>query len=289
MLKQKNKYLPLLGLSLACCLWGVEYILVEIVLGQLSPAAFSLLRLLVAALTLGLVALAGRTRLAVATGDLPRLLLSGGLGLGLYLFFENQGVRLTSGAVASMILACTPIMGLAADRLFYRRPITGRKTLAALGSMAGVALIVADNLAAGAGLGGSLMMLGAAAMWTAYITASKPLLDKYSAVCVLFWQTLAAAAVSAPLALDDIPATVAALDGRTAMLVAIIGVCCTTLAQFVYARSLRRVSVSVATLFENLAPLASVVCGLILLGTLPTAWQLLGGGMVILCVLLAAE
>lgn len=277
----------ILLLAGACLVWSGEFLLLEIVLAYLPAACCNVLRLGAGAAALLVVSRLRGGRVKLAARDNLRLWL-GGLTLAGYYYLENLGVAATSGVTASMLLALIPIVGLAADRIFFGHAVTGKKALASLVSIGGILLIVGGEGDGGGSLSGSLFMLGAVIMWVAYMTLAKPLLGKYPATLLVSRLLLSACLCSLPLALPELPAT-ASCPWQLLLLAALTGMCCTAGADILYLTALSRVSLSLAAMAENLIPVTTVLLSFVVFGRLPALTQLLGGAVILAAVLLSSK
>src|SRR5439155_1192897 len=138
----------------AAAIWGGMYVVSKYVLGFVPPLTLVLARLVVGALTLGLIALlSGQSR--VGRRDLPLLALLGLVGLCVSMVAQFAGTRLSTAANGALITSATP-----AFLVLFAWPILGeRLTLArVLGLLLATAGVVVTTL-----LSGDAMLSGGAA------------------------------------------------------------------------------------------------------------------------------
>lgn len=189
--------------------WGVNFPLQKALLTAMEPEGFLFLRfalmpLLVTALLL--------RRHGLAWPRLPRaelfaLARLGLLGQGMHLALSSYGVHWSTPFSSSVLLACGPVFTLLILRLFGIERLQ-RAQLAGIAVAAGGALLfMSDKLLAGMwrASGGDLVLLVAAALFSYYTVAAKPLIERHGAVLVMCYASLAATlpvlAYAAPAAL----------------------------------------------------------------------------------------
>jgi len=137
----KTILLPIMSLVLTCIIWGVDVILIQIVLEQMNPILLAFVRLAIASLIL-LVIYFFTKRERVERTDYMRVVFTGIIGMGIYFFMENMGIQRTSGSLASIIFTTVPIMGIVADRIIFKAGITRIKIIAVVVAALGVAVVV---------------------------------------------------------------------------------------------------------------------------------------------------
>lgn len=234
--------------------------------------------------------------------DLPGLLGAGFIGVTLYFFCENNGVALVSASEASIIVSTIPVLTMAAEWLgerFFRRlrykpkgaaapptRITGRRWLGALVSMAGVILVARASFSISGNILGYVYMSGAALSWVAYCFLTRSLFTRCSRIHIVFWQSAFGFIGFLPFAALEFPRW-----GRPDLPLLIhlvfLGICCSALGYWWYARSLEVLGVSVSSIFINFIPVVTVIAGFFLLGDRLSPVQWLGAALVLSGVYLA--
>jgi drug/metabolite transporter (DMT)-like permease len=185
---------------------------------------------------------------------------------------------------ASLIIATIPVFTLAAESLVYRTRI---RWLAAVGialSVAGTFLLVRGSVAAGA-LAGDLLMFGACLSWVAYNMLSRNLHRSLSDLAITAWQAIVGTAVLVLLALTElrlwVPLTVPII-----LNLVFLAVLSSAVGNFLYVYGLSRLGPAVVTPFLNLIPVVSAIGGAALLGERLDAWQIAGGAVIVVGVVL---
>ena len=117
--------------------------------------------------------------------DLQRVILVGGMGLGLYQILWSLGLNITSASNSALILSTSPLLGVIYVDLNKKEPVERRQYLGMLLALTGVILVIlkptprlhfsVDTL------WGDLLTLVAGLCSTIFFSAgSKPLLNVYS-------------------------------------------------------------------------------------------------------------
>jgi drug/metabolite transporter (DMT)-like permease len=266
-----------LALSGLAASWG--FIAVLVAATSLGAEALAFLRLAIAAITLGVIAILRRDSVRPGAA-LPQLVLLGALQAAHWvLFFE--AVKLGSVALAVLTFYTAPILlALFAPMLLPER--TSRVALAALPVGAvGIALVALS------GDGGSRFSvaavatgLGSAATFAALVVVSKRLLaDGTSPVTVALWDCVVGALVLSPvLFLADEVWPDGAADWASVLA---LGVVFTGLSTLAYAAVLRHVTAQAAGVLTFLEPVAAVVLAALLLDDPLTVTTLVGGALVV--------
>lgn len=184
-MKTNNTLLkPLLAIVGVNFIWGFDFIAIEYMMGFMSPAMFTFVRLVIGVVFLTIGTFLFRGGLHIRKEDMPRIFISGAIGMSVYFTIENLGTGLTSASFSSLIMATVPIFGMIGDRIFYGNKITPLKVVCILASILGVYLLVSGE-PMGISAIGVLAMFAAAISWTIYIVVVKPLYDKYDLLTLL--------------------------------------------------------------------------------------------------------
>lgn len=281
-----NGLLPILAIMAAVVFWGLSFLSIKITVAVFPPMTLALLRFLMASLLLYGVFKWREPRTKLEKKDLPLIILAGIIGITLYFYFENNGVKLITASAASIIIASIPIFTLIADAIFFKSGMTKRKIGSVLFSVLGVCLVVGVDLDwSDTGLG-YLMMFGAAISWVIYSMVTKPLFKKYSQLAIVFYQTVAGTAALIPLAFFE-KTDWARVNGVAVLNLIYLGVFCSALGYYVYGYALDKLGTNVSSLFLNLIPVVTVVASCFILGERLSGLQITGGLIVITAVTVA--
>jgi drug/metabolite transporter (DMT)-like permease len=302
--------LTLLLLLMVVC-WGANYAVVKMVVQELPPSAFNVVRLLVASsvfLTLmgtstwlrrGAPALrsaiadrapGGERSLAfLRTASRPTgrdWLLLAGLGLVgqfLYQVLFADGVAKTSVANAALIIGCTPIavsMASAALRLDRLGPSHWIGiALSALGMYLVVGL---GARLSSASIVGDVMMLGCVLCWTVYTLAGQPLLRRHSPLLVTGWSMAFGTLLYVPYSLPAVR-TVNWAAVRPAIWVwtVLSALLALNVSYVIWYAAVQRLGSARTSIYSNLVPVAALVAAAVWLGE-PIGQTKLAGALLVI-------
>ncbi len=286
---KKAQVLPVLAIFFTILIWGLSYISTKVLLDYLMPMEIAFFRFVLASLAMFLVALFKKPQ-KLARQDAFRLIAGGAIGIPVYFIMENNGLKLTTAGMASMIIAIIPVLNALTGFLFFKEKNTWRSWAGVAFSFLGVYLIVSYGVGssggiAGGTLEGNLLILMAAISWTVFTRVNAPLLKKYNSFTVNFYQILAGTFLLGFLALPGginltvfVPIVVANL--------LYLGILSSALAYFLYLFALKSLGTTSVTTFINLIPVFGVLGGVFILGEVVFPGQILGGLVVILGVVL---
>lgn len=272
---EKNMTKPLLAIIAVNFIWGLDFIVIEYMMEYVSPAIFTLSRLVIGTVILLALVFVKHRGLHIKKEDWPRVFISGGVGMALYFTVENLGTGMTSASFSSLIMATVPVFGMIGDRIFFGNKITGIKITCVLASIAGVYLLVSGE-PMGMNLKGTAIMLAAALLWTFYITYVKPLYDKYDLTTLLAGLFVSGLIVEIPLAVFA-PDPVMNFTSTGVVLTVASAIICIIIGEFGYVYAIGKLSVTMVSIFENVLPLTAVLFSLILFGTMLSGIQMIGG------------
>ena len=265
-------------------LWASAFPGIRAALEGFSPLGLAALRFALAgAILLALSAVIGGT--PPRRADLPRILLSGALGIAAYNIALNQGELTVSAGAASFIVNIAPIFtALFATLVLGERVGRWGWTGMAI-SLAGVGLIAgAEAGESPLGWGAGLVLI-AAALQALYFVLMKPLIGRYGPLQATSYAVWAGAAVLLPwLPAGVIEARNAPADALMAALY--LAAFPAALAYLVWSFALARWPASRAAAWLYLVPPVATVIAIAWPGEMPTTDALLGGAVALGGVLL---
>ena len=198
-------------------------------------------------------------------------------------FFLN-GARFTTSAHIGLIYAACPLVVLALACLLGQERLTRERLAGVLASVAGVAVIGLGSLwqsgpAGAAAIWGDLLEVGAVTSWGAYLTVNKPLVARHGAATTLVGTFLVGSLLQLPVALLTLPswpplsAASPAAWWSLAFLMLVVGV----FGLLCQNQALRRFDASQVAAVGNLAPILTVVLGVLIHHEEVTPTLILGG------------
>ena len=187
--------------------WGSNFSVQKAVLAALSPGGFLFARYLMmpAAAALLLLSRHGLAWPRVPRADLFALLRLGLAGHLLHVGLVTFGIHWSTAFSSSLILACGPVFTLLILRWQGVERLTRGQVAGVAVACAGVLVFLSDKLLGGhwEASGGDLTLLVAAAFFSYYTVAAKPLIERHGGITVMTYATLLG---SGPVVLLSLPA-----------------------------------------------------------------------------------
>jgi len=267
--------------------WGISFVSIEVLLDVLGPMTIGAIRFTMATALLYLMMKQKKVSMTIQPKDRGLFFMAGSIGIALYFFFENTGIRYISAAPSSLILAAIPAATLVAEMVFYKRKAGWMDFIIFSGSIIGVFMIVSGD-SGGSGsdrLIGYLMMVGAVLTWVVYSIASKPLFGRYDYLTIIFYQFF----YSLPFFWLSVPFEVnhfSAITAEHVVHMVFLAVFASVLGFYYYARAMDLIGVTETSLFINLIPIVTIVFSLLYLHKGISLHQWIGGTVVLLAVTL---
>lgn len=269
---------PLLAIIGVNFIWGFDFIAIEYMMDFMSPAMFTLTRLIIGSVLLTICCFIFKKGIHIKKEDLPRVFVSGAVGMGIYFTVENLGTGLTGAAFSSLIMATVPVFGMIGDRLFFGNKITPLKIICIAVSILGVYLLVSGE-PMGISVLGTLAMFAAAIIWTFYIVYVKPLYDKLDLLTLMTGLFISGLIVELPIAGISQAISHAPVEFTPAGILITIAtaIICIIIGEFGYIYAVGGLSTTLVSAFENVLPLTTVIFSLVIFGTMLTGSQIVGG------------
>ena len=265
-------------------MWGLSVVASKHAMNSgFTPMMLAFVRYVIAAVCLVLPLLKEKDGMRLQKGDLLPMVLSGFVGITAYYFCEYHGISRTSAVDASLILAAIPILTMLTESLVFHTRMSPLQIGGSLASLGGVALIVAGSAQEGTSLAGNLLILGAAAMWVAYIFLSRRLRERYTSLQMNAWQAVTALITLLPLTFTETcDVTAIPWDGWAAA--ALLAMVCSAWCYYLYGNALSAMSPLASAIYINLIPLTTIIAGVLFLGESITMVNGIGGLLVVISI-----
>ncbi len=273
--------------------FGLHYLAAKLVILEIPPRAWALLRVALAALVMVPAALLLRRRLPRGWPDLGGLALCSVFGVVINQVCFVEGLSRTTVTHSAIINTTIPVWTLAFAVLYGREQLTFRKLMSLGVALGGVVLVLRPWAAGGPAsstLVGDLLTLVNALSYSFFLVISKKVLDRSDPVAataaLLVFGTLGISLVGAPQLAHLHPAD---LSARTIWLGAFVVLFATVGAYLLNYFALSRAESSLVALFIYLQPFIAALLGALVLGERPGVWVLSGGVLIFSGVFLAAR
>lgn len=205
----------------------------------------------------------------VPAKDVFLMALAGIVGLVLPQYTFLKGITMASTIDCSILGSLTPLWAMIFAAIFLGEPISGKKVLGVVTSLAGALLLIFSSLHFKGGLQtstpvGIALILANCFTFGAYLGIFRPLTQRYGIVTLMKWMFLFSAVVAIPLSLKPILSIdYAAVTPRVALEVGYVVVFATIVAYFLIPAGQRRLRPTVVSMYTYLQPIIAVVVSII--------------------------
>jgi len=284
----RSNMLANLAVLILVILWGVSFSIIKIVVNEVPPITLAQIRFLIATIILFTILKKVEPSSKLQKADLSKTALAGFLGITLYFYLQNTGVKLTTASNASLIASLTPILAITMDVIIFRTKISVVQALGIVCATIGAYLAVTANRQVdfdSATFQGHLFMVAAMSSWALYTLLNKSLQGKYSGLCLITYQMLFATLFLTLMSfLEYDQWQMFSLEAFGYIL--FLAVFSSALCYFLYGYALKRLDVAITTLYLNLVPIVGVFSGWCILDEIILPIQFWGGGIIILGIII---
>ncbi|MDO4492999.1 MAG: EamA family transporter [Clostridia bacterium] len=279
----KNKNTAHLLALVTAVMWSSSYLFTRIALRDFSSYGVALLRLLFASLVLAGYLLLKRAKLP-AKRDLPKYLLSGAMGFGLFYLVYNTGMAKGLNTATSCTLVSTaPLFTALIGRVFLKEKLSVAKWCSILIAFAGVLVLTWEGLTMENGVSGILWLLATALLLAGYNIYQRHLVQGKDTepLVVTAWSIFFGTLLLTPF----LPQTVAQLSRASALPVlccAVLGIGASATGYVMWGKALKIAdNVSTVSNYILVEPFSTALLGAVFLGETLTAPTLIGGGIIL--------
>ncbi len=273
---QPNHSRIILAAIAALGFWGSAFVGTRVALVSFTPGELALYRYGVASFTLALIAWwlqPPPPRLK----DLPRLIATGVVGVGLYTLALNTGLQTVTAGAGSFIVNTSPLFSAVLACVMLKERLGWPGWLGLFIGLAGLGLIATGEKESGISHG-ALFIFASAIAWALYQIIQKPLLPYYGpvgVVCYAIWFGTVIFLPFLPGLLNAMP--MAPLKHHATMIY--LGVLPGAVAFLAWSYLLAKLSVTRATPLLYLIPVVSLIFAWLFIDERP-AWQSIIGGTI---------
>lgn len=281
---KKNRIKAYGALAVVCVVWGTTYLGISVGVDHFPPLMFSVVRLLLAGSLIAIV-MFSKIQWSELT---PTVLLHQTLA-GLFLFGIGNGlvslaqVGINSGT-ASVIGSMIPIWVILFNRIFKTsEQVTPGILLGTISGLGGIYLIFSEH----AGFRDSGALIGMASMFAAgiafaggsvWIKSRKLALDPFGSSAV---QMLTGGLLLLPLSLATEDWSTAIINTKTILVIAYLVTFGSIIGYFCYLYAIRRLPVTIVSLYAYVNPIVAVLLGGLLLSE-PLSGRVFAGMLITL-------
>lgn len=273
----------LLAVPLLALLWGLNWPAVKTVLAEVGPWTLRTTGMGIGALLLMLIARLTGQSLRVPREHWPRLGVAALLSIAGFNLLVSFAQLSGSTSRAAIVTFTMPIWAIVLARFVLDERLDARRTFALALGIAGLTLLVAPILRAGAPPRGVLFSLAAGFSWAAGTVFIKRFPIRGRPLGVTAWQLLVGATVAAVgmLVFEGVPQP-RWLSPKGAAALTYHVLLATALAYFIWFEVVARLPAGVAALGTLMVPVVGVSSAMLLLGERPGASDLGGFALITL-------
>ena len=289
----KSKTLTYILITASVVFWGISFILTkELFLSEphMTVTALITIRLAIASAVMLPLQLLTRRLQAIKKQDLKWFFLLALCEPFIYHLCETNGVRLVSGSLASVVIATIPLFVPFGMWAAYRQRIKPSLLVGVLLSLGGVFLMLNGEIGfQGSALQGILFLTGAVVIAVVYTLLLVKVVNRYHPLVVTTWQNVIGLAYFLPLVFlfDGHSLPLLSWSPKMILILATLGLFCSTLAYAGYNYGVRNLGASEACIFNNAIPVFSLIAA-VAIGQEDFSWlKVLGMTIVIAGVILA--
>lgn len=290
-LQQKLSPVTLANLAMIITMiaWGTSFISTKIVLKEVPPITLAFIRFFITSIILYGIIKKTEPNTAVASADKWGLAFIGFIGISIYFYLENTGIKFTSASNASLITSFVPILSIALNMLFFKARLSGLEAIGVFIGIIGAYLTITANGTidfTSDNFKGNLYMIGAMIAWAIYTLLSKKMQKKYSGLCILTYQTIFATLSLIPFTFLEYN-TWQTISTTSFLHILYLASICSALGYFLYGYALKTVDVVITTLYLNCVPVVGVISGYLILNETILPIQIFGGMIIIAGIFIA--
>lgn len=278
------------SIIVALLIWSTSFIGTKIAYETFPPITLGAARFIIASIVLGILVVIKKEFVKPKPKDLGLIAISGILGITLYFTMENVGVKLTTASNAALIVASYPAITVLLEWLIYKEKLTNFKTVGILLAFGGIYLLSYTNNDAHekSQLVGNLILIATGIVWAFYNFTTRKVVNKYPAITLSFYQTVAGTICFIPLTFIEMDMWMPPTSITLSALI-YLGVLCSVVAFLLYNFGLRKLSAYTAVSLMNLVPIFGVIFSILILHESVSLRQFIGGVLIIIGVIFSVK
>lgn len=287
----KTVYGFLSGLG-AASIWGGMYVVSKVVLEVIPPFALLSIRLIMGALTLGVVIYFRKNKVAITKALFWKSLLVGFVGYGISLGFQFVGTKFSTASNGSLVTSATPAFVLMFAPYLLGEQNTLRRLIALTIASLGVVAVIDPRTAELSPIlfWGNMSLLAAALTWALYSVLVRKISQSSDLLTSSALMLLGGVPSSLAVGLWEINTQgVGEITWGIIGGLLFLGIVSTAIAMFLWNYAFATLPASVASLTFFAQPVVGTLLGWFFLGEKITPLFLLGGVLIGVGILISAK
>lgn len=274
----------------AAAIWGGMYVVSDVVLRTIPPFTLLSIRLIMAAILLGILVQRTPNRPTLSRSDILRLFGVGIVGFGISVAAQFVGTDKSTAVNGTLVTSASPAFILIFAAILLREKLTSIRIAAVALATIGVIVIIDP---ANASFGsetflGDMALAFAAVTWGLYSVLVRRVSARFDTSVVSFYALIGGLFVTIPAAILELGSkSIGVIDMGTILGILYIAIISTAVAMWMWNRAFALVDASVASLFFFAQPLVGTLLSTLLLNQQMTVNLWVGSGLIVAGVLLS--
>jgi drug/metabolite transporter (DMT)-like permease len=283
----KSRILISFLLIIISLLWAGSFVVVDIIVDQITPINLGFLRFLLSIPFMILSLFLFKKDKYIPIRELPNLMILGLTGVTLLYIFQFSGIELTTPATSAVLVNTNVIFILILSYVFLKEKLSIKKTTGILVTFIGVIVImfaqlINENIVFDSTFfTGCILIILSAFCWAIFSVVGKKLLNKYDSITVITYSFIIGAIFYFPLIYRDFAAAIQNIDFNGWMALLYLSLLCTVFSYIGWYYALGKIEASKASVFLTLIPPFAIAFSIIF-GEKPTLF-FIGGTILIIC------
>ena len=266
----------------AASIWGGMYVVSKVVLEVIPPFSLLTIRLVLGALTLGLV-IALRPKPEFTQRQFWNSFLAGIVGYGVSLSFQFVGTKLSTASNGALVTSATPAFVLIFAPFLLGEKNTPRRILALVISTIGVVAVIDPRNAelSPSLFWGNMCFLAAGLTWALYSVLVRKVSKNSDLLISSTIMLIGGLPISIPAGAWELSAQgIGTLTPGTIGGILYLGIISTAIAMFLWNYAFAKLPAAVASLTFFAQPVVGTLLGWLILGEIISPLFLIGGALV---------
>jgi drug/metabolite transporter (DMT)-like permease len=247
---------------LAIIFWGTSFVATKTVLHEIKPVTIIILRLILAAVLLTIIALSTRRKFSINLKSHGWIFILALVAV-FHLWIQVTGLQYTTAANTGWIIGTAPVFMALLGFVFYKERITLLQFAGILVALVGLLLLIGKGDITNIGLienKGDLLVLGSAFTWGVYSMVNKKISLSYSPLMTILYLFLMMAVIITPFNLNsETINSVINLSPISWMWILFLGIFCSGVAYVIWAQALRDMESAKVGAFLYFEPPVTVI------------------------------
>ena len=259
---------------LLALMWGLSWPLMKLALTEMQPLRFRTFSVSAGGMGLLLISLAGGYSLRVTRDQLRKIFVVSLFSAILWGIFMSYGLRLMASGRAAIIAYTFPVWSVPLSAWLLKEPLTRRRVVGLVLGMAGLALLLGDEIhAVGRAPLGALLMFATATCWALGTLSAKKFALPIPVSVFAGWQQLIAGGVMLVVSLlvEEGPFTPFSLSTGPMLGALYSAFVASLLCHWAWYKLVSITPATIASISILAVPIVGVFCGLAVLGETPKA------------------